>query len=224
VGVLAVFLALATAAAFAHLGWGEHFGFLGFQVAMTVLVFAFALSFLGVWEVPIPGFAQSSASSKLQHQEGAAGAFFKGIFTTLLATPCSGPFLGTVFGNLLRQPPQVIYLVFASIGLGMTSPYLLIGAFPRLVRWLPKPGPWMETFKQLMGFVLLGTVAYLFTLVDADYRIATLALIMGTWFACWLIGRVPVYEPVDKQLKAWAAACAVAAAVGVFAFRFLGPP
>jgi suppressor for copper-sensitivity B len=230
-GVLSVFLALATLAAFGslipylgqNLSWGEHFGFLGFQVAMTVLVFAFALSFLGVWEIPIPGFSQSSASSKLQHQEGIAGAFFKGIFTTLLATPCSGPFLGTVFGSLLRQPPQVIYLVFASIGLGMTSPYLVIGAFPRLVRWLPKPGPWMETFKQLMGFVLLGTVVYLFTLVDPDYRIATLALVMGTWFACWLIGRVPVYEPAGKQLTAWVGACAAAAAVGVFAFTFLGP-
>ena len=72
-------------------------------------------------------------------REGAIGAFAKGMFTTVLATPCSGPFLGSVFGFTLQQPPYVTYLIFASIGLGMASPYLLIGAFPRLVGFLPKP-------------------------------------------------------------------------------------
>lgn len=222
-GLLLVFLLLATAATFANLSWGEHFGILGFQVAMVVLVFAFALSFLGVWEIPIPGFAQSSTSNKLQQQEGPAGAFSKGIFTTVLATPCSGPFLGTVFGYTLTQPPLVTYLIFTFIGLGMASPYLVIGAFPTLVRWLPKPGAWMDVVKQLMGFVLLGTVVYLFTLVNEEYRIATLALVMGVWFACWLIGQVPAYLSVGKQLAVWVGGCAAATAIGVFAFAYLGP-
>jgi len=89
-GLLSVFMVLATAAAFANLGWGQQFTYTWFKVAMVIVVFAFALSFLGVWEVPIPGFAQSSTSDKLQHKEGASGAFFKGIFTTLLATPAAG--------------------------------------------------------------------------------------------------------------------------------------
>ena len=222
-GLLLVFVLLATAAAFANLGWGQQFTYTWFKVTMVIVVFAFALSFLGVWEVPIPGFAQGTASDKLQQKEGASGAFFKGIFTTLLATPCSGPFLGPVFGYTLTQPPTVTYLIFFSVGLGMASPYLLIGAFPGLVKWLPKPGAWMETFKQLMGFVLLGTVVYLFSTINSDWFIPTLALVMGVWLACWWIGRVPIYEDTSKQVWAWIGGCAVAALVGYLSFTFLGP-
>jgi thiol:disulfide interchange protein len=222
-GLLLVFLALATFAAFANVGWGQQFTYTWFKVAMVVLVFAFALSFLGVWEVPIPGFAQSNSSSKLQKQEGATGAFFKGIFTTLLATPCSGPFLGPVFGFTLTQPPVVTYILFASVGLGMALPYILIGAFPALVKWLPKPGEWMETFKQVMGFVLLGTVVYLFSTINSDYFIPTLALVIGVWFACWWIGKVPIYEDTSKQVWAWVGGCAAAGLIGYASFTFLGP-
>lgn len=222
-GLLFVFALLATAAAFANLGWGQQFTYTWFKVAMVVVVFAFALSFLGVWEVPIPGFAQSGASDKLQQQEGPSGAFFKGIFTTLLATPCSGPFLGPVFGFTLTQPPLATYLIFLSVGVGMASPYLLIGAFPGLVKWLPKPGAWMETFKQIMGFVLLGTVVYLFSTINSDWFIPTLALMMGVWLACWWIGRVPIYEETSKQVWAWIGGCAAAALVGYLSFTFLSP-
>jgi suppressor for copper-sensitivity B len=222
-GLLSVFLVLATAAAFANLGWGQQFTYTWFKVTMVIIVFAFALSFLGVWEVPIPGFAQSNTSSKLQHQEGASGAFFKGIFTTLLATPCSGPFLGPVFGYTLSQPPIATYIIFGSVGLGMASPYLIIGAFPALVRWLPKPGEWMETFKQLMGFVLLGTVVYLFSTISHEYFIPTLAAVIGVWLACWIIGRVPIYEDTSKQLRQWALGLASAVAIGWLSFTFLSP-
>lgn len=222
-GLIFVFMVLASAAAFANLSWGQQFTYTWFKVAMVVVVFAFALSFLGVWEVPIPGFAQSQASSKLQQQEGPMGAFFKGIFTTLLATPCSGPFLGPVFGYTLAQPPLATYLIFTSVGVGMASPYLLIGAFPSLVKWLPKPGEWMETFKQVMGFVLLFTVVFLFMSISAAYFVPTLALMMGVWFCCWIIGRVPIYEDTSKQVRQWVFGVATAAAVGWFAFTFLGP-
>lgn len=230
-GLLSVFLVLATLAAFGslipwigeNLAWGQQFTYTGFKVAMVVIVFAFALSFLGVWEVPIPGFAQTGSSSKLQKQEGISGAFFKGIFTTILATPCSGPFLGPVFAFTLAQPPIVTYILFLSVGVGMALPYLLIGAFPSLMKWLPKPGEWMETFKQLMGFVLLGTVVYLFATINADWFIPTLALMMAVWLACWIIGKVPVYAPVGKQLTAWAAGCSLAALIGWAAFTYLGP-
>lgn len=222
-GLLSVFALLATAAAFANLSWGQQFTYTWFKVAMVVIVFAFALSFLNVWEVPIPGLAQSSTSTRLQHQEGAAGAFFKGVFTTLLATPCSGPFLGPVFAYTLTQPPLVTYVLFLSVGLGMASPYLLVGLFPGLIRWLPKPGEWMETFKQLMGFVLLGTVVYLFSTIPSDYFIPTLATVVGVWFACWVIGRVPPYEPLPRQLRAWAVGLSAAGIVGWASFQYLGP-
>jgi thiol:disulfide interchange protein len=128
-----------------------------------------------------------------------------------------------VFAFTLTQPPLATYILFGSVGLGMASPYLVIGAFPGLVRWLPKPGAWMDTVKQLMGFVLLGTVVYLFSTISSAYFIPTLALVMGVWLACWIIGRVPVYEDVNKQVRQWGVAIATASAIGWLSFAFLSP-
>jgi cytochrome c biogenesis protein CcdA/DsbC/DsbD-like thiol-disulfide interchange protein len=222
-GILSVFLILATLAAFLNVGWGEQFQSTGFNVAMAALVFVMALSFLGVWEIPIPGFAGSSAATKLAHSEGFLGAFSKGVLTTVLATPCSGPFLGTVFGFTLKQPPHVIYLIFTAIGLGMALPYLLIGAFPRLIRFLPKPGAWMDTFKQVMGFVLLGTVVFLFTFMERDYVVPTFALLAVLWAACWWINRTPLTADAGRRLLAWGQAALFAGIVGYFSFTMLLP-
>src|SRR3954467_1124133 len=150
----------------------------------------------------------------MQKQEGASGASFKGIFTTLLATPCRSPFLGPVFASTLPHAPLATYIIFGSVGLGMASPYLIVGAFPALVRWLPKPGEWMDTVKQLMGFVLLGTVVYLFSTINAAYFIPTLSLVVGAGLACWIIGRVPVYEDFQKQARQWTLGLASAAVIG----------
>jgi len=188
---------------------------------MTVLIFVMALSFLGVWEIPIPGFVGSGKAGQLQTREGPSGAFFKGMFTTILATPCSGPFLGPVFGYLLGKPPYLVYGVFAAVGLGMASPYLLIGAFPKLIRFLPKPGGWMETFKQLMGFLLLATVIYLFGTLTAPYYLPTMTLLLGLWIACWWIGRTPATATPQSKATAWLGGLAVAILVGRFAFTVL---
>lgn len=222
-GLISVFLVLATLAAFLSFGWGEQFTLTWFKVALVGLVFAMALSFLGVWEIPIPGFAGGSKAQKLQESEGAGGAFFKGVFTTILATPCSGPFLGYAFGLTLTQPPLVTYLIFGTVGLGMASPYLLIGLFPHLLRFIPKSGPWMETFKQFMAFLLLGTVVYLFSTINSDYFIPTLTFAVGIWFACWLIGRVPITADINKKVRGWAFAAFSATAIGLFAFNVLVP-
>jgi len=229
-GLLSVFMILASLAALAQLGlgeesfgWGELYTLTWFKVSMTCLVFAMALSFLGIWELPIPGFASSGKATELASREGPLGAFCMGIFTTILATPCSGPFLGPVFGYTISQPPLVIYLIFASVGLGMALPYLFIGAFPSLVSWLPKPGAWMDTLKNLMGFVLLGTVVYLFSTISHDYFIATLSLLMGIWFACWMIGRTPISATKQQRRNAWLEGSAVAAIVGALAFNYLTP-
>lgn len=220
-GLLAVFMVLAALAATAGLAWGEQFTLPWFKVAMTALVFVMALSFLGVWEIPIPGFVGTGKVNRIQAREGPSGAFFKGAFATILATPCSGPFLGPVFGYLLRQPPYMAYYVFAAVGLGMASPYLVIGAFPELIRFLPKPGAWMETVKELMAFLLLATVVYLFTTLSSAYFIPTFALLVGLWFACWWIGRTPLTAAKHTRVAAWLGGSLVAAAVGWFAFTAL---
>ena len=227
-GLLSVFMVLATLPVAARLisgqqfSWGQQFAYDGFNITLTAIVFVMALSFLGVWEIPIPGFVGSGKANELAAQEGFSGAFVKGALTTVLATPCSGPFLGPALGFAVAQPPLVTYLMFGCIGLGMASPYLLIGAFPSLIRWLPKPGVWMDTFKQLMGFVLLGTVVYLMTLIRWERFIPTLAFLMGLWAAAWWVGRVPLYSEFSAKARAWAGACAFAALIGLFSYQWLG--
>ena len=224
-GLMAVFLVLGTLSAFSGLAWGQQFQSAAFTITLAAMVFAMALSFLGVWEIPIPGFVGSGKAVKLAAREGALGAFVKGALTTVLATPCSGPFLGAVFGYTLRQPAHVTYLIFGSLGLGMASPYLLVGAFPQLIRFLPKPGLWMETFKQVMAFFMLATVVYLFSLLRqrSELLVPTFALLMGVWAGCWLIGRTPLTADLGRKLRAWGAGALVVAVIGIAAFRFLIP-
>jgi len=222
-GMMAVFLVLATLAVTLHSGWGQHFGSAAFNISLSALVFAMALSFLGVWEIPIPGFVGSGAAAEAASREGVWGAFAKGVVTTVIATPCSGPYLGTIFGFTIDKPAYITYLIFVAVGLGMASPYLLIGAFPRLVKLLPKPGAWMDTFKQMMGFVLLGTVVFLFTSLKPEYFIPTFALLIGIWAGCWWIGRMPFTLARGRRLLGWLEGAAFAAVVGSAAFTFLIP-
>jgi thiol:disulfide interchange protein len=199
-------------------GWGQQFSYDGFNIALISIVFVMALSFLGVWEIPIPGFAGSRNAQEMAAKEGALGAFVKGMITTLLATPCSGPFLGTAVGFALISPPIITFLIFTFMGLGMAAPYLLIGMRPQLMKFLPKPGPWMDTFKQVMGFVLLATVLWLMLPVDAHLLMPTLILLTGLAAACWWIGRTPGYAERGEKLKAWGQSAVFAAVVGWLAF------
>jgi len=222
-GMLAVFWVLATLAVRLNLSWGQQFQSVGFNLVLAGLVFAMALSFLGVWEIPIPGFVGGNTATQLATKEGPGGAFAKGVLTTVLSTPCSGPFLGPVFGFTLNQKWPTIYAIFTCVGLGMASPYLVIGAFPKLIRFLPKPGAWMDTFKQLMGFVLLFTVVFLLTFVGKDYVLPTIAMLIAIWFGCWWIGRTPLTASLGRRLRGWSIGVASAAILGVIGFRMLMP-
>lgn len=220
-GMLAVFLVLATLAVVWNLGWGEQNTSDVFNIVMVSVVFAMGLSLLGVWEIPIPGFVGSGKASELAQKEGLSGAFFKGAVTTLLATPCSGPGLATALAWCNGKPAHLVYLVFIFLGLGMAIPYLVIGAIPGLVKLLPKPGAWMETFKQVMGFVLLGTVVFMFTYMPSTIIVPTIALLFGLWGSCWWIGRTPFSAELSQTVRAWVGAVAFAALVGWFSFSFL---
>ena len=227
-GVFAVFFALATASVAANIGlgnanlaWGEQFTSAGFNIAMIAVVFAFALSFLGIWELPIPGFIGEKAGH-VQSQEGPAGSLLKGVLSTVLATPCSGPFLGPVFGFTLTQPTAVTYAVFGAIATGMCLPYVLVGMIPGLVKFLPKPGAWMATFKELLGFVMLGTVVYLFTILHHEWFVPTLALLVGIWAACWWVGKGQETTGT-VGFGRWVQAASVAALIGWGAFTLLAP-
>lgn len=224
-GLMSVFLVLAAMAAFLQMGWSSAFGSETFRYVMLGGVFVMGLSFLGVWEIPIPGFASTSTTEGLQEKEGAVGAFSKGVFTTILATPCSGPFLGSVFFYTAEAAWYETFAIFGCVGLGMAMPYLLVGVEPRLVKWLPKPGAWMETFKQAMGFVLLATAIYLFQTVQHPGNVvAVLTMLLGLAVACWWIGRVPAYAETSQKLSGWASGATMAALISLAGFYFFASP
>ena len=217
-GLLSVMMVLATFAVFAGLGWGEQFSSAGFTITLSAIVFAFGLSFLGVWEIPLPGFIGAGGQTK---QEGYGGAFSKGILSTLLATPCSGPFLGAALAWAVTQPTYLTYSVFAAVGLGMASPYLVVGLFPSAIRFLPKPGNWMVTFKQVMGFIMLATVVYLMSFMPIASVVPTVLLLLGIGLAVWFGARTPAYEPASKQIKAWSIAASFVVLTAFVSFGWL---
>lgn len=220
-GVLTVLLMLATLAVFAGLGWGEQFSSAPFTISLAAVVFTFGLSFLGVWEIPLPGFV--AVAGGRASERGYSGAFSKGLISTLLATPCSGPFLGAALAWAVTQTWLLTYAVFLTVGLGMASPYLLIGAFPALIRFLPKPGPWMETFKQVMGFVMLATVVYLLSFVPIASVVPAVLLLLGLGFAVWLAGRTPHAAPRAEKVRVWGVAAGLVMVTTAVAFGWLEP-
>jgi thiol:disulfide interchange protein DsbD len=165
IGVLFSFLVLAGLAIVAQraggvANWGDAFRNPQFQIIITVLMTLIALNLFGVFEIHLGGKVLGAAHD-LSGREGFAGAFFNGVLATLLATPCTGPFLGTAMAFALSQSPLIIMLAFLAAGLGLALPFVLICWNPRLLKLLPKPGAWMEKFKNAMGFPMLATVVWL---------------------------------------------------------------
>jgi suppressor for copper-sensitivity B len=222
-GIVAVFLALAGLAVSLQVGWGDQFGNSWFLITLTAVVFAMALSMIGMWEIPIPGFVSSGVVMDAAHREGATAAFLKGVLTTILATPCTGPYMVSGVAWAVEQPPMVTFAVFGALGLGMASPYLLIGAFPNLIRFLPKPGVWMETFKKAMGMVLLATVVWLMSTLDFPLLVPTFALLVGITAACWWIDRTPAYQPLGERVRSWAEGLTLTAVTAAASFGLLYP-
>ena len=219
-GLMAVFMVLATLAAVWSVGWGQQNQSSLFNIIMASVVFTMGLSFLGVWEIPIPGFVGTGKASDLAAKEGATGAFAKGIVTTILAVPCSGPLVATALTWSADKPPILVYMTFACMGLGMASPYLLIGAFPALMRFMPKPGAWMDTFKQVMGFVLLGTVVWIMSYLPWSQVLPTVAFLFGLWAACWWVGRTPLTTDFQTKARAWTLASGFAILIGMFSYMW----
>ncbi|MBQ3716377.1 MAG: thioredoxin family protein [Fibrobacter sp.] len=169
-GILASFWILAAVVAAVKAGggsagWGMQFQSAGFIAFMTVILTAFAMSFFGVFEIWLPW----SATTKMDaagHKQGIAGAFFTGALLVLLSTPCSAPFLGTAMGFAFAQSTPVLFLFFTAAGLGLALPYMLVSAFPAVLKVFPKPGAWMVRLQKAMGVLLLASVAWLFWIVN----------------------------------------------------------
>jgi thiol:disulfide interchange protein len=185
------FVILGLKSAGSEVTWAFQFQNPWFNLIIGCIVFVFALNLFGVFEIVLPGRA-TTALAEVSSQEGYAGSFFQGIFATLLATPCTAPFLGTALGFAFSQSRIVILAMFASVALGMSAPYFFLSAQPGWMKWLPKPGVWMERVKQFMGFPLLATLLWLLYILGNqkghDAVIWTAAFLLCLAVGCWIYG------------------------------------
>ncbi len=185
-GILAV-LVVALASTGKSLGWGAQFSNPLLLTAMLGIVFLFGLSLLGVFEITLGG--AESKISELSSKEGVGGAFMHGLFTTLLGTSCTAPLVGPVIGAAIVRPGPQVFALFAAIATGLSLPYFLLTWQPAWMRFLPKPGTWMVRVKQLLGFIMLALVVWLFgslPTTDAIVMAASFLLVLG--FGAWLVG------------------------------------
>ena len=158
-GVLTLFIGLAAflvalREAGEYVGWGMQFSNPGFVAAMVTVVFVFGLNALGVFDFEV--------SVQTNQRAGYFGSFVNGLVASIMSTPCSAPFLGSAAGFAMSAPAAQLFLIFVVIGLGLAFPFVLFSFVPAAGKMLPRPGAWMETFKQLMGFTLMAAAVWLF--------------------------------------------------------------
>jgi thiol:disulfide interchange protein DsbD len=162
-GVLLSFWTLATVLAILRaggdkIGWGFQLQSPAFVFTLAAVMLVFAMNMSGAFEF---GLSATGVGSDLQMKSGYAGSFFTGVLATVVATPCSAPFLAPALGAALALSTLESFAIFTAIAIGLAAPYLLLSIFPQAVKVLPRPGAWMETFKQFMAFPLYATVGYL---------------------------------------------------------------
>lgn len=188
----------------AQIGWGAQLQSPIFVLLLTLFLFAFGLNMAGLFEV---GTSATAVGSGLTQKAGLGGSFFSGLLATVVATPCAAPFLAPALAYAFVLPAIPSLLFFTVIGLGLSFPYLLLSAFPKLVGLLPRPGAWMESFKQAMSFLMFATAAFLlwtFAGMVDDYGLlkAMFGLVL-VGVACWIYGRWQLpYKPSKTRLTA----------------------
>jgi thiol:disulfide interchange protein DsbD len=196
-GIFAWFIALAVLL-IALKGAGRDVTWGGFQftnpyfvLTLSVIVLVFALNLFGVFEVSLPQSVTRNLLSTSERKD-LLGSFFQGVFATVLATPCTAPFLGTALGFAFTQSAVIILAMFIAIAAGMSAPYLLLSAQPAWLRFLPRPGPWMVHVKQFMGFLLLATLLFLLYVLGAqrglEGAIWASCFLLVISVACWMKG------------------------------------
>jgi DsbC/DsbD-like thiol-disulfide interchange protein/cytochrome c biogenesis protein CcdA/multisubunit Na+/H+ antiporter MnhG subunit len=161
--------------------WGMQMQDKNFLIGMTILVTLVALNLFGIFEVTLGSRAMSAAGS-LSSKSGAAGAFFNGVLATALAIPCTAPFLAAALAFAFAQPPAIIVLTFCFIAFGLAAPYVVLTWNPNLLKFLPKPGAWMQRFKIALGFPMLATVVWLYKL-----SLNQLTKSQSLWFGIFLV-------------------------------------
>ena len=208
-------LVVALKAAGHQVGYAFHLQNPWFLVGLSAVTFVFALNLLGVFEVILPGSVTGAAGEVAGSREGYTGAFLQGMLATVLGSACTAPFFGPALGFAFSQNGPVVFAMFAAIAAGMSTPFVLLAWQPGWMKFLPKPGVWMERVKQATGFLLLGTMLWLlFSLGDgkgADAVVWTGVLLLVLGAACWVQGAFNTLVASDGVR--WASRAAIAVLV-----------
>lgn len=201
-----------------NINWGYQLENPYVVFSLMLLMFVLALNMFGLFEI---GASATSVGGNLQSKQGFAGSFFSGVLATVVSTPCSAPFLGAAIGAAVAFPTVEFFLAFTAMALGLSLPYLLLSIFPQLIDRLPRPGPWMESFKQGMSFLLFATAGYLLwvyigqvgltSMLDVVFGLSAIA--MGAWI--WGRWNTPIRK---RSIRLTATVIAILiAAWGIFA-------
>jgi len=173
-----------------QLGWGFQLQSPVFLIFLSAFIFLFGLSMFGVFEI---GASLTTVGGKTQGMGGWMGSFVSGVTATVVATPCTAPFMGSALGYALSQPSWVAMTIFTFLGLGMAFPYVLLSSIPKLLSFVPKPGRWMESMKEFMGFLLMATVLWLLWVLSIQSGSMMVIIILGLMLVLslsgWIYGR-----------------------------------
>lgn len=186
-------------------GWGFQLQEPLFVAILAAVMFILGLSLFGLMEL---GTSVSSLAGNIAHkQEGVTSSFLSGILATAVATPCTGPFLGSAIGFAVTLPALWSMLIFTALGAGMAFPYLLLSTYPSLLKFVPKPGNWMITFKEIMGFIMMATTLWLLWVFSAQTSTLSMMLLLGSLFflsiACWTYGKwgTPFHKKTTRYMS-----------------------
>jgi thiol:disulfide interchange protein DsbD len=171
-------------------GWGFHLQSPAFVGVLILIMLLISLNLFGFFEL---GNAVSRLGSKLKKTEGHGGAFASGILMTIVATPCTVPFMGGAMAYGLSQPMLITLAVFTSLGVGMATPYMFLACAPKALKWIPKPGAWMTIFRKILGIPMLLTAVWLYWVFSQqttpESRDAFAFSLLAVIFASWIFGR-----------------------------------
>ncbi|MBV8534986.1 MAG: thioredoxin family protein, partial [Alphaproteobacteria bacterium] len=231
-GILTAFVVLALTltglkAAGMSIGWGIQFQQPAFLAAMALILALFTANLWGWFEFRMPGRVADAAlaasgSATAPEDESALGAFLSGAFATVLATPCSAPFVGTAVGFALARGPLDILAIFVALGVGLALPYLAVAAFPGLAHRLPHPGRWMLHLRVLLGWALLATMLWLLSVLSAQIGwpggAALAAILLAVLAVLWASRQAGE----DKRRLTWAVLAGLAVLAFVVPARLAG--
>ncbi len=220
-GVVISFVAVAAVlvslqAAGEAIGWGFHLQSPWFVAALAYLFFVMGLSLSGFIEL---GGSLMNVGSNLAQKSGYGGSFFTGVLATVVASPCTAPFMGTALGYAVTQPTHIALLVFAALGVGMALPVLILSCSPKLLNKIPKPGAWMETLKQLLAFPLYATAVWLSWVVGKQAGVNGMALLL---MGCVLI-TLALWLWSDKLWQRVVSASCAALAIAILTSPLMKP-